>query len=249
MNAIVGAQTVAVSSRRGVQAAARGLPALIPCRRQRVAQRAQAATASSRQEQVTVPCDRRRLSSLRNAARICTGRSTGCFFIPLTFLLWRPSQAEPKVAIRRSANDTGFSVSFDSPMAGPATALLSSPMALYLLAEETGYSQASYYTTLGLFLMSFPGLYSLIMRSPKAKVRGSTKRSCYMLGRQSRQPVAVRRAVRTPSLWLSRSRLSLLCSSSARPSRSRAPLPLTRRCPSTSARPRSSPTSSATTTR
>lgn len=84
-----------------------------------------------------------------------------------------PLQREVQVSSRRPAKDTGFSVSFDSPLPGPATtsALLSSPIMLYLLAEETGYSQASYYTTLGLFLMSFPGLYSLIMRAPKAKVR------------------------------------------------------------------------------
>ena len=42
---------------------------------------------------------------------------------------------------------------------------------LFLLAEaDAGYSQYSYYTTLGLFLMSFPGLYSLVKRSPQAKV-------------------------------------------------------------------------------
>ena len=39
--------------------------------------------------------------------------------------------------------------------------------------EEVGYSKASYFTTLGLFLISFPGLYSLVKRSAKSKARRS----------------------------------------------------------------------------
>ena len=43
---------------------------------------------------------------------------------------------------------------------------------------EPTYSKASYYTTLGLYLMSFPGIWSTIKRSTKAK----TKRwVCYLL--------------------------------------------------------------------
>ena len=34
----------------------------------------------------------------------------------------------------------------------------------------TGYSQASYYTSLGLFVLSVPGVWSLIKRSVKSKV-------------------------------------------------------------------------------
>ncbi|KAK9221760.1 hypothetical protein WN944_010189 [Citrus x changshan-huyou] len=42
---------------------------------------------------------------------------------------------------------------------------------LYLLAESTaGYSLASYYTSLGLFVISVPGLWSLIKRSVKSKI-------------------------------------------------------------------------------
>ncbi|KAG6383227.1 hypothetical protein SASPL_157034 [Salvia splendens] len=41
---------------------------------------------------------------------------------------------------------------------------------LFLLAESTGYSLASYYTSLGLFVISVPGLWSLIKRSVKSKV-------------------------------------------------------------------------------
>lgn len=90
----------------------------------------------------------------------------------LTHSLNYSTQGEAKLEARQPAKKAGFSVSFDSPVPGSALQMLSSPMLLYLLAEETGYSQASYYTTLGLFLMSFPGLYSLVMRAPKAKVRG-----------------------------------------------------------------------------
>jgi hypothetical protein len=42
--------------------------------------------------------------------------------------------------------------------------------------EEGGvsYSKASYYTVLGLYLFSFPGLWSTIQRSTKAKVKRKT---------------------------------------------------------------------------
>lgn len=41
---------------------------------------------------------------------------------------------------------------------------------LFLLADSAGYSLASYYTSLGLFIISVPGLWSLIKRSVKSKV-------------------------------------------------------------------------------
>jgi len=41
-------------------------------------------------------------------------------------------------------------------------------------AGGTGYSQASYYTSLGLFVLSVPGLWSLIKRSVKSKVRNQS---------------------------------------------------------------------------
>lgn len=50
------------------------------------------------------------------------------------------------------------------------------PSALYsvaplmALAEAAGYSQASYYTSLGLFLLSLPGVWSLVKRATKSKV-------------------------------------------------------------------------------
>ncbi|XP_073151952.1 protein COFACTOR ASSEMBLY OF COMPLEX C SUBUNIT B CCB1, chloroplastic-like isoform X2 [Henckelia pumila] len=47
---------------------------------------------------------------------------------------------------------------------------LHDPLSLFLLAESSGYSSASYYTSLGLFIISVPGLWSLIKRSVKSKV-------------------------------------------------------------------------------
>ncbi|KAA8548297.1 hypothetical protein F0562_004726 [Nyssa sinensis] len=44
------------------------------------------------------------------------------------------------------------------------------PSSLFLLADSVGYSSASYYTSLGLFVISVPGLWSLIKRSVKSKI-------------------------------------------------------------------------------
>ncbi|EYU41322.1 hypothetical protein ABFS82_12G027200 [Erythranthe guttata] len=44
------------------------------------------------------------------------------------------------------------------------------PQSLFMLADNAGYSLASYYTSLGLFVISVPGLWSLIKRSVKSKV-------------------------------------------------------------------------------
>jgi hypothetical protein len=45
------------------------------------------------------------------------------------------------------------------------------PNSLLLMTEATGgYSLASYYTSLGLFVISVPGLWSLIKRSVKSKI-------------------------------------------------------------------------------
>ena len=40
--------------------------------------------------------------------------------------------------------------------------------------DGISYSKASYYTVLGLYLMSFPGLWSIIKRSTSAKVKRKT---------------------------------------------------------------------------
>ena len=38
------------------------------------------------------------------------------------------------------------------------------------LAADTGYAQTSYYTTLALYVLAFPGVYSLVKRSVKSKM-------------------------------------------------------------------------------
>ena len=62
--------------------------------------------------------------------------------------------------------------------------IASSWMTLANTAEEDGvnafsstYSNASYYTVLGLYLLSFPGLWSTVKRSTKAKVKRKTYES------------------------------------------------------------------------
>jgi hypothetical protein len=40
---------------------------------------------------------------------------------------------------------------------------------------QTTYSKASYYTTLFLYVISFPGLISLVTRSVKTKVSRTTR--------------------------------------------------------------------------
>ncbi|KAK7336171.1 hypothetical protein VNO77_16704 [Canavalia gladiata] len=47
---------------------------------------------------------------------------------------------------------------------------LLNPNSLVFLADGVGYSLASYYTSLGLFVISVPGLWSLIKRSVKSKI-------------------------------------------------------------------------------
>jgi hypothetical protein len=68
--------------------------------------------------------------------------------------------------------------------AGPSSSALWSSAAgpLFMLAAEeaasgddVGYSKASYFTTLGLFVISFPGLYSLVKRSAKSKARPASR--------------------------------------------------------------------------
>lgn len=55
-----------------------------------------------------------------------------------------------------------------------SSAALAHPSSVLILLSESGavggYSEASYYTSLGLFVISVPGLWSLIKRSVKSKV-------------------------------------------------------------------------------
>ena len=48
--------------------------------------------------------------------------------------------------------------------------LLLASTPLPAIAEDSGFSQVSYYTTLALYVLSFPGIYSLVKRSVKSKV-------------------------------------------------------------------------------
>jgi hypothetical protein len=73
--------------------------------------------------------------------------------------------------------------------AAAVAALLTSSAGLALMTAapaladevESTFSQGSYNVTLGLFLFALPGLYSLIKRSTKAKVRRSLPRE-YRVG-------------------------------------------------------------------
>ena len=56
-------------------------------------------------------------------------------------------------------------------LAAAAAALTLAAVPLPALAEETSsFSSASYYTTLALYVLALPGVYSLVTRSVKAKV-------------------------------------------------------------------------------
>lgn len=80
---------------------------------------------------------------------------------------------------RAKKQQLAVAVAMQEPLLSSTSALieyinnndLNNPQSLYLLAESTaGYSLASYYTSLGLFVISVPGLWSLIKRSVKSKV-------------------------------------------------------------------------------
>ena len=61
----------------------------------------------------------------------------------------------------------------ESSHVAPSHLFSSAALVIPALAEGTGYSQASYYTSLGLFILSVPGVWSLIKRSTKSKVRSN----------------------------------------------------------------------------
>jgi len=55
-----------------------------------------------------------------------------------------------------------------------ASTLLSGIDVLPGTSGEVSYSRASYYTILGLYALSFPGIYSTVKRSTKAKMKRKT---------------------------------------------------------------------------
>jgi len=73
----------------------------------------------------------------------------------------------PSVDINYSPDETsGFIESVSSSAIHPS---LFDGMSQLLTAEETGYSSLSLYFTLALYVLTLPGLYSLVTRSVKAK--------------------------------------------------------------------------------
>lgn len=79
-----------------------------------------------------------------------------------------PISTGPK-RLKVSPVDVGVAVE-EASSALLTTSLSSPSSSLFLLADTAGYSLASYYTSLGLFVISVPGLWSLIKRSVKSKV-------------------------------------------------------------------------------
>ncbi|XP_073158229.1 protein COFACTOR ASSEMBLY OF COMPLEX C SUBUNIT B CCB1, chloroplastic-like [Henckelia pumila] len=77
-----------------------------------------------------------------------------------------------RMSMRQRNLVVGMSYSLDDVLSSTSSLVehLHDPQPLFLLADSSGYSLASYYTSLGLFIISVPGLWSLIKRSVKSKV-------------------------------------------------------------------------------
>ncbi|GLT73472.1 hypothetical protein SLA2020_453300 [Shorea laevis] len=75
---------------------------------------------------------------------------------------WNPTRPK-RVAVRVSGLQ-------DHVLSSAALMQHHNPSSLIFLAESMGYSLASYYTSLGLFVISVPGVWSLIKRSVKSKI-------------------------------------------------------------------------------
>ena len=67
----------------------------------------------------------------------------------------------------RSASAPAFATPSPAAWALP---LMLSQVPLPAMAADDGFSSASYYTTLALYVLAFPGIYSLVKRSTKSKV-------------------------------------------------------------------------------
>lgn len=85
------------------------------------------------------------------------------------WLGWQQHQPRPKKLLLHVSLHDPLSLSSSSSALVDYIAQQNSH-SLVLLAESVGYSLASYYTSLGLFVISVPGLWSLIKRSVKSKV-------------------------------------------------------------------------------
>lgn len=90
---------------------------------------------------------------------------------------WLRRQPTPPPRIRKSLT---VGVSMEESIMSSSSMVLENlnnypqnDVPFYVLGESAGYSMASYYTSLGLFVISVPGLWSLIKRSVKSKVNPS----------------------------------------------------------------------------
>ncbi|XP_062119745.1 protein COFACTOR ASSEMBLY OF COMPLEX C SUBUNIT B CCB1, chloroplastic [Humulus lupulus] len=84
---------------------------------------------------------------------------------------WLPrttSSNPPKLHLRSSLHEA-ISIA-SSPSTHDLQQQLETSSSLFLVSDSVGYSLASYYTSLGLFVISVPGLWSLIKRSVKSKI-------------------------------------------------------------------------------
>jgi hypothetical protein len=84
----------------------------------------------------------------------------------------RPSVV--KAPTRPSALAMDPSHIFETASTFLADASANSPDYIPGTSGEVSYSRASYYTILGLYLLSFPGLWSTIKRSTTAKIKRKT---------------------------------------------------------------------------
>ena len=66
-----------------------------------------------------------------------------------------------------------------SSTAAQAAAAVAVPAAVAEEVFKLAYSKASYYTTLGLYVLSFPGIWSQIKRSTKAKMKQRLLMVCH----------------------------------------------------------------------
>jgi hypothetical protein len=106
---------------------------------------------------------------------LCTPAIQG--FAPIS-----PSLARPSALHLAPVNDLVSILLSSDALEGSSTAgeaLSSFDPAAYAAGDASNtflpsYSKASYYTTLALYLASFPGLWSQIKRSTKAKVKRKT---------------------------------------------------------------------------
>lgn len=83
--------------------------------------------------------------------------------------------APPQSMLSREATKTQLNAFDPSHLIESASALIADASDVIPgTSGEVSYSKASYYTILGLYVMSFPGIWSTVKRSTKAKVKRKT---------------------------------------------------------------------------